>query len=125
LAFVCANCLQANTFLVTANADKTFTPESLTIFQHDQVVFENAGGMHNVHADNNSFVCGDDCSLHSGPSMNPWQHTITFNSLGTIGYYCDAHASYDIDSGVCSGMCGTITVIDLIFVDGFDLLLVR
>jgi plastocyanin len=110
----------AKTYIVTANPDMTFTPDSLTIYQHDQIIFENAGGTHNVHADNNSFVCSDDCSIHNGPSSNPWQHTITFNSIGTVGYYCDAHASFDAMSQACSGMCGSITVIDRIFVDGFE-----
>lgn len=110
----------ANTYVVTANSDMTFTPDNLTIYQHDQIIFENAGGTHNIHADNNSFVCGDDCSIHNGPSSNPWQHTITFNSIGTVGYYCDAHASFDAMSQECSGMCGSITVIDRIFVDGFE-----
>lgn len=125
LAFVGAGVLQAKTYVVTANPDMTFTPDPLIIYQHDQVTFENAGGSgtlytHNVHADNNSFICGDDCSLHSGPSSNPWQHTITFNALGMIDYYCDAHASFDPMSGVCSGMCASIIVIDRIFVNGFE-----
>ncbi len=116
--------MQARVYIVTANPDMTFTPDPLVIYQHDQVVFENPGGagpqfMHNVHADNNSFVCGDDCSLHSGPSSEPWQHTVTFNALGTIGYYCDAHAAYTAATQTCSGMCAMISVIDRIFVDGF------
>ena len=125
LALAGAPALQAKTYVVTANPDMTFTPDPLIIYEHDQVTFESPGGVgtlytHNVHADNNSFICGDDCSLHSAPSSNPWQHTITFNSLGAIGYYCDAHAAFDPMSGVCSGMCASISVIDRIFVDGFE-----
>jgi len=39
---------------------------------------------------------------------------VRFNQLGTIGYYCDQHGD------TTSGMRGAITVIDRVFVDGFD-----
>ena len=104
----------ATTWLVTANSDMTFTPSSLTIYQQDQVTFRNGGGLHNVHADNDSFVCGDDCSLHTGPSSNAWQHTLKFNALGTVGYFCDEHGD------LTTGMRGSISVIDRVFVDGFE-----
>ena len=104
----------ATTYTVTANSDKTFTPATITIYQRDSIVFSNAGGLHNVRADNNSFWCADDCSLHRSPSSNPWQDTVTFNALGTFGYYCEQHGD------TTSGMRGTIIVIDRIFVDGFD-----
>jgi len=100
--------------VVTANSDMTFTPSSLTIYLHDQVTFMNAGGLHNLHADNGSFICGDDCSLHTGPSSNAWQHTLKFNALGTLGYYCDEHGD------LTTGMRGSISVIDRVFVDGFE-----
>jgi hypothetical protein len=67
-----------------------------------------------VRADNNSFWCADDCSLHRAPSSGPWQDTITFNTLGTFGYYCEQHGD------LSSGMRGTIIVIDRVFVDGFE-----
>ena len=92
----------------------TFTPASLVIHQHDTVRFVNGGGLHNVHADDNSFVCGLDCNLHTAPSAQPWQVSRRFDRLGTLGYYCDAHGS------TSSGMRGEITVIDRILVDGFD-----
>jgi len=104
----------ATTWLVTANSDMTFTPSSLTIYQQDQVTFRNGSGLHNVHADNDSFVCGDDCSLHTGPSSNAWQHTLKFNALGTVGYFCDEHGD------LTTGMRGSISVIDRVFVDGFE-----
>jgi len=109
-----AGAAHAATWVVTANDDMTFTPSSLVIYQHDQVTFKNAGGLHNVHADNNSFICGADCSLHTGPSSIAWQHTLTFNALGTLGYYCDQHGD------LTTGMRGSISVIDRVFVDGFD-----
>lgn len=92
----------------------TFTPAQLTIYQGDVVRFVNGGGLHNVHADDGSFVCSIDCSLHNAPSALDWQVSIRFNRLGEIGYYCEQHGD------LSSGMRGSITVIDRIFVDGFD-----
>ena len=100
--------------VVTANNDMTFTPASLTIYQGDVVTFKNGGGLHNVHADDGSFVCAVDCNLHTAPSATAWQVSRQFNRLGTIGYYCEQHGD------TSSGMRGVITVIDRVFVDGFD-----
>ena len=100
--------------IVTANADLTFTPAVVTIRQYDKVLFRNGGGAHNVRADNNSFWCADDCSLHRAPSSGAWEDTVTFNVVGTFGYYCEAHGD------TTSGMRGTIVVIDRVFVDGFE-----
>jgi plastocyanin len=105
---------QARTFVVTANEDMTFTPAQLTIFQGDIVRFVNGGGLHNVRADDGSFICALDCNLHGAPSSQPWQVSRTFNRLGDIGYYCEEHGD------LTSGMRGSITVIDRLFVDGFD-----
>ncbi|HJT98306.1 MAG TPA: plastocyanin/azurin family copper-binding protein [Rhodanobacteraceae bacterium] len=101
-------------YVVTANPDMTFTPESITIHQGDAIRFENAGGVHNVHADDDSFICALNCNTNTAPSDLPWSVVVRFNHLGTIGYYCDQHGN------TTSGMRGSITVIDRIFVDGFD-----
>ncbi len=100
--------------VVTANPDMTFTPATLTIHQYDIVRFVNGGGLHNVRADDGSFVCALDCNLHTAPSAQPWQVSRQFNRLGTLGYYCEQHGD------TSSGMRGTIIVIDRVFVDGFD-----
>lgn len=105
---------QARTLVVTANADMTFTPAVVEIYQGDSIRFVNGGGLHNVHADDDSFMCALDCSLHNAPSGQPWQVSVRFNRLGTIGYYCDQHGDLQ------SGMRGSIRVIDRIFVDGFQ-----
>jgi plastocyanin len=105
---------QARTFIVTANEDMTFTPAQLTVYQGDVVRFVNGGGLHNVRADDDSFICALDCNLHGAPSNQPWQVSRTFNRLGEIGYYCEQHGD------LTSGMRGSIVVIDRIFVDGFD-----
>ncbi|MGN6518503.1 MAG: cupredoxin domain-containing protein [Dokdonella sp.] len=105
---------QARSFTVTANDDMTFTPAQIEIHQGDTIRFVNGGGLHNVRADDGSFTCALDCNLHNAPSSQPWQVSIRFNRLGTIGYYCEQHGD------LTSGMRGAIVVIDRILVDGFD-----
>jgi plastocyanin len=106
----------ATIYVVTANPDLTFTPASITIYQGDAIRFENAGGLHNVHADDNRFICSVNCSTNHAPSELPWSVIVRFNELGTLGYYCDQHGN------TTSGMRGSVTVIDRVFVDGFDTL---
>ena len=110
---VCAGA-QARVFVVTANPDLTYTPASITIHQGDSIRFENAGGVHNVHADDDRFKCSINCSTNNAPSDELWSDVVRFNQLGTIGYYCDQHGDLQ------GGMRGSITVIDRLFVDGFD-----
>lgn len=99
---------------VTANPDMTFTPGYLLIYQGDTVRFVNAGGLHNVHADDNRFVCSLNCTTHNAPSVEAWQATVRFGRLGSFGYYCEAHGD------LTRGMRGMIEVIDRVFVDGFE-----
>ncbi len=108
-----AGSAQATVHVVTANG-MTFSPSSLTIHQGDIVRFVNAGGLHNVRADDDSFRCAVDCSLHNAPSALQWQVSRRFDRLGEIGYYCEQHGDQS------SGMRGLIIVIDRVFVDGFD-----
>lgn len=105
---------QATIYLVTANSDLTFTPATLTVHQGDSVRFTNTGGLHNVHADDNRFICAQDCTTHGAPSAALWSVLIRFDRLGDVGYYCDQHGD------LTGGMRGTVTVIDRVFVDGFD-----
>jgi plastocyanin len=104
----------ATVYVVTANDDMTFTPASITIHQGDAIRFENAGGVHNVHADDDSFICSLNCNTNNAPSDLPWSVVVRFNRLGTIGYFCDEHGN------TTSGMRGSVTVVDRVFVDGFD-----
>ena len=106
--------VRAATYTVTANLDMTFTPASITIYQGDKIRFENAGGLHNLIADDGSFACGYNCNTNSAPSDRHWVYTIAFNQPGTFGYYCEQHGN------LTSGMRGSVTVIDRVFVDGFD-----
>jgi plastocyanin len=107
------------TFEVTANPDMTFTPASLTIYQRDRVLFRNGGGLHNVVADDNSFRCAVNCNTNTAPSAAAWSAGVRFTRLGAFGYYCEQHGD------VASGMRGLIVVIDRVFVDGFDALVLR
>ena len=84
-----------------------FNPSSLTIDVGDTVVFSNAGGSHNVHADDESFRCARGCDGGAGggngdPSQDEWHASVTFDHAGSVAYHCDNHASM--------GMTGTITV---------------
>jgi len=86
-----------------------FTPKTLSINAGDTVTFTNAGGpAHNVRADDGSFRCANGCDGDGGngnTSSALWSFTKTFNTPGTIKYYCEAHG----DRGGI-GMAGSITV---------------
>jgi plastocyanin len=90
-----------------------FSPKNVTIHVGDSITFTNASatsaypGLHNVHADDESFLCSDSCSApHNGPSDDAWSFTITFNQAKTFNYHCDHHGNYNL-----VGMSGTITVL--------------
>lgn len=109
-----AHAAHARTFEVVANPDMTFTPASLVIYQYDRVVFRNGGGLHNVVADDNRFRCAINCNTNTAPSSQAWSSGLQFTRLGSIGYFCEQHGD------TTSGMRGLITVIDRVFVDGFE-----
>jgi plastocyanin len=113
LATVCATA-HARVHVVLAEPDMTFRPASVTLYQGDSIRFMNYGGVHNVHADNNRFICSINCTTSNAPSDLPWSVVVRFTTLGTFGYFCDQHGN------LTSGMRGSITVVDGIFTDGFD-----
>lgn len=86
-----------------------FSPRDLTIEAGDTVTWtNNSGGIHNVHADDESFRCARGCDATGGngaPSAERWSVTLTFGAPGTTGYFCDFHGA---KGGI--GMAGTITV---------------
>ena len=112
-AFACAGA-EARVYVVLAEPDMTFSPASITIYQGDSIRFMNNGGVHNVHADNNRFICSVNCTTNNAPSDTSWSVVVRFAQIGTFGYYCDQHGN------LTSGMRGSITVVDGIFTDGFD-----
>ena len=113
LATLCANA-HARVHVVLAEPDMTFRPASITIYQGDSIRFMNYGGVHNVHADNNRFVCSVNCTTNNTPSDLPWSVVVRFTTIGTFGYFCDQHGN------LTSGMRGSIAVVDGIFTDDFD-----
>lgn len=64
-----------------------FIPPNITISVGDTVKWTNAGGYHNVVADDGSFVGPGDGS----PDFSAWEYSYTFNSPGTYTYYCSPH----------------------------------
>ena len=84
----------------TVNLSGTsFTAANVTVFQGETVTWNNTGGLHNVHFDDNSYV------MPSPPQNAPWTRSRTFNAPGTFRYYCEVHGG---PGGV--GMSGTVTV---------------
>ncbi|MCB0004883.1 MAG: hypothetical protein KDE04_00470 [Anaerolineales bacterium] len=82
---------------VTANPNLTFTPQTVLIETGQTVNWTNAGGLHNVKADDDSFTSGT-------PSTDPWSFDFQFNTPGTYTYICEIHSG--------SGMTGTIIVLE-------------
>jgi plastocyanin len=115
LGLMMAAAAGATNFTISATGDgyyysPRFSPSSLTIHVGDTVTFTNTSagtaypGMHNVHADDESFVCSDTCtSPNNQPSSSAWSQKITFNQAKTLNFHCDMHGN--------QGMTGTITVL--------------
>jgi plastocyanin len=93
-----APALAANQTVTATNAN-TFTPKTVVINTGDMVTWNNGGGFHNVHFDDNSF------DMPASPSSAAWSVSRTFSSPGTFRYYCEAHGG---PGG--SGMSGTVWV---------------
>jgi plastocyanin len=84
---------------VTATNFSTFSPKTVTVNTGEMVTWNNGGGFHNVHFDDNSF------DMPASPSSAAWSVSRTFTSPGTFRYYCEAHGG---PNGV--GMSGTVWV---------------
>jgi plastocyanin len=87
----------------------SYSPATLTIAVGDTVKFTNRGGLHNVKANDNSFRCahgcdGDGQGGNGAASSEIWHANVTFDTAGTIGYYCETHGT------PTTGMRGTIIV---------------
>src|SRR4051794_5352855 len=75
----------ANVDVTVGGASTVFTPATVNIQPGDSVTWHNAGGSHNVRADDNSFS--------NGLSDSAWTFVHTFNTAGTFGYFCDNHGA--------------------------------
>ena len=83
--------------VTVGGGDLTFDPATVVIHQGDTVVWTNAGGTHDVRADDNSFF--------NAASGTAWTFSRTFTAVGTVPYYCDIHGG---PGGI--GMSGTVVV---------------
>ncbi|HSS78663.1 MAG TPA: plastocyanin/azurin family copper-binding protein, partial [Thermoanaerobaculia bacterium] len=96
-AFLAVPASGANVDVAVGGVITVYTPASLNIQAGDSVTWHNAGGEHNVVADDGSFT--------NGPvSFSSWTFVRTFNTVGTFGYHCQNHGSPGF------GMFGTIHV---------------
>ena len=84
---------------MTATFSNTFSPKDVTINTGDMVTWNNGGGAHNVHFDDNSFT------QPPAPQSGAWTASRTFGSPGMFRYYCDLHGA---PNG--AGMSGTVSV---------------
>ena len=83
----------------------SFSPSTIDANVGDTITFVNAGGFHNVAADDGSFRCANGCDGAGGngtPSDSAWTSTVTLDAAGDIGFHCEVHAG--------SGMTGVIHV---------------
>jgi plastocyanin len=73
-----------------------FSPGVVHVNPGDTVTWTNAGGFHDVKADDNSFG--------NTPASDAWTFSHTFTAVGTVGYHCEIHGAPG------SGMFGTVIV---------------
>lgn len=83
--------------VTVGGADLAFDPATVHINVGDTVVWTNAGGTHDVHADDNSFF--------NTASGTAWTFSHTFTAGGLVGYYCTIHGAA---GGI--GMAGSVVV---------------
>jgi len=108
LLLLCAGSVGAKEWEIDAENNLTFNPPTLTINAGDTVIFKNKGGTHNVTTDSGSWRCAQGCSDTGGTgnvSGALWSFTRTFNTPGTVAFYCEAHGA---PGGL--GMAGSIKV---------------
>jgi plastocyanin len=90
--------MAATVNVAVGGASFSYSPQEVHIHPGDTVTWTNAGGGHNVAADDGSF---------SNPiATNAWTLSHTYNAVGRFGYHCDAHGSPGF------GMFGTVVVED-------------
>ncbi len=96
--------------VIEVRSDLTFSPATRTVRVGDTVTWRNAGGLHNVVADDGSFRCATGCDGVGGgngePSSSAWSFSRTFTTPGNVNYFCEVHGA---PGG--RGMAGTIQVV--------------
>ena len=84
---------------VTATNFNTFSAQHVGVNVGEMVTWNNAGGIHNIHFDDNSY------DMPASPSGAAWSVNRTFSTPGLYRYYCEVHGG---PNG--SGMSGTVAV---------------
>ena len=79
----------------------TFSPKSKSVPKGTKVVWADQGGSHTVTAYSKNWTKTTHLSGMASTSF-------TFKSAGVYKYRCTIHST--LSGGVCSGMCGKITV---------------
>lgn len=102
--------------IIARNGPRVFDPANIQINVGDTVTFINDPdnpGFHNAQSNPDAvtqFRCANGCDGVGGgngdPSGELWTATVTFDTAGTVGYYCEIHG--DPGGG---GMSGVITVV--------------
>jgi plastocyanin len=82
--------------------DFRFVPNDITINAGDTVHWANQGGVHNVVADDGSFVS-------SNGQSGSWTFDRTFSQAGTVLYHCSVHSGPG--QNISTSMNGRITVV--------------
>ncbi len=96
---------------VIASFEKTFTPQNLTIFVGETVLWKNAGGHHNVNGSIAKFPNNPDSFGFSVASDTMWTYQFTFTKKGAYDYVCDPHEA--------EGMVGKVIVVEKEITTGF------
>jgi plastocyanin len=94
--------LAANQTVTAKSAPNEFVSNDVTVNVNEMVTWTNAGGTHNVHFDDNSFVM----PMTESPAGPAWPVSRTFGTVGTFRYYCEPHGG---PNGV--GMSGIVRVV--------------
>jgi plastocyanin len=102
--------------VIARNGPRVFDPATLEINVGDTVTFINDPGnpgFHNAQSNPDAvtqFRCANGCDGvgdgNGDASTDLWQATVTFDTAGTVGYYCEIHGN---PGG--TGMSGVITVV--------------
>jgi plastocyanin len=95
-ALAAAPAWSANVDVMVGGSGFSFTPATVNIHAGDTVTWRNAGGFHNVQADDGSFA--------SAQSSSDWTFSHTYTTAGTFGYHCQIHGGPGV------GMFGTVNV---------------
>ncbi|UXI66727.1 cupredoxin domain-containing protein [Tahibacter amnicola] len=94
LVFMATPVQSANVEVRVGGGQNVYVPARVTITLGDTVTFYNAGGLHNVVAEDGSFRCANGCDRAGGsgtPSSAAWRATVLPTEAGTIDYYCQVH----------------------------------